>query len=176
MFSQVQLATTTQKISNPYTRSFRVVEGTLPQAIARPAWGVDPGVNFGVTLLDGRQAFVFSGSLLKEDEPGCYGRMAYSFLDALLDKYFRDGASLVVEGASYGDQFGQVLLSEVRTGFYLAAVHHPGVDSVEITPPKTVRKKVFGDGKIKAPDEWPLLNRNAADSLAIALYAAQVAE
>jgi hypothetical protein len=169
----VKLDQKSQKISDPLTRTLRVTHGLLPQAASHPAWGVDPGVNFGLTVIENEKVYVFHGSLIQDDKPGRYGLLAYQFLRNMMSKFYHRKAALVIEGASYGDQYGQVGLAVVRTGFYLAAAldHHTFAD-VQIKPPKTIRKAVFGDGTIKAPDEWPTLNRNAADSLAIALYAA----
>jgi hypothetical protein len=172
LYSQVQLATKPQKISNPFTRSFKVVHGTLPQAIARPAWGIDPGVNFGLTVIEQEKIWVFYGALMQDDKPGRYGLIAYSFLRLLMSQFHHTGAMMVIEGAAYGAPFRQVELSEIRTGFYLAAATSSGtVQDVEIKPPATIRKGVTGDGKAQAMNEWPLLNHNAADSLFMALYA-----
>ena len=187
IYSQVQLATAKpQKISNPFTRSLRVIHGTIPQAIPHPAWGIDPGVNFGLTVIEGDKVFVMHGSLIQDDTPGRYGLIAYKFLQIMIGAYSHWGALLVIEGAAYGMPFRQVELSELRTGFYLAASTYrvaPGDDTVRsmfsdviIKPPAAIRKAVFGNGKTQAGDEWPTLNHNAADSLSMALYAAQYQE
>lgn len=180
IYSQVQLAKQSQKIDNPFVRSLRVVHGTLPQAIPSPAWGIDPGVNFGLTVIEGEKVWVFHGSLMQDDKPGRYGLIAYKFLKEIIKSFGikargADGL-MVIEGAAYGALFRQVELSEIRTGFYLAAALSGAFTDVEIKPPATIRKTVFGNGKTQAMDEWPLLNHNAADSLAMALYAAQYTE
>jgi hypothetical protein len=175
MYKSLRLTTQAQKISNPFTRSLRVVHGVLPQALPFPAWGLDPGVNFGLTVIEGEKVFVFHGSLVQENKPGCYGLVAYRFLENVISRAvdgLRD-ARLVIEGAAYGAPFRQVELSEIRAGFFLAASLSSHFSGVQISPPATIRKEVFGNGKTQAGDEWPTLNHNAADSLAMALYAAQ---
>jgi len=174
-YSQVQLATKPQKISNPFTRSLRVVHGTIPQALSSPAWGIDPGVNFGLTIIEDNKVLVFNGSLMQDAKPGRYGLIANRFLASIIKQFDHLGAFLVIEGAAYGAPFRQVELSEIRAGFYLAAALFPFVfASVEIKPPASIRKAVFNDGKVQAGDEWPLLNHNGADSLSMALFAAQM--
>jgi hypothetical protein len=174
MYQTVKLAKKSVKISNPFTRSLRVVHGTIPQALPFPAWGLDPGVNFGLTVIEGDKVFVFNGSLNQDEQPGRRGLIAYRFIQMMTQSLNYIGAKMVIEGASYGDRFGQVLLSELRTGFYLGVTTPPVLmPQVEIKAPKSIRKAVFGDGTIRAPDEFPTLNRNAADSLAMAIYAAQ---
>lgn len=43
----------------------------------------------------------------------------------------------------------------------------PEVVKVTIVPPMTCRKVVFDNGKTQAGEYWPLLDHNAADSLAL---------
>jgi hypothetical protein len=175
MYRQVQLTTKPTKISNPFTRTLKVVHGTLPQAVSHSAWGIDPGVNFGLTVIEDQKIWVFHGALIQDDKPGHYGLMAFKFLRSIMETFTHWTARLVIEGAAYGAPFRQVELSEIRTGFYIAASLAPTVfNSVVIKPPATVRKGVFDNGKTQAGDEWPLLNHNAADSLAMALYAAKL--
>lgn len=177
MYQTVKLTTKATKISNPFTRTLRVVHGTIPQALPFPAWGLDPGVNFGLTVIEENRVFVFHGSLNQDEKPGRRGLIAYSFLQNISKSLNYIGARMVIEGASYGDQFGQVLLSEVRTGFYLGATTPPVImPHVEIKAPKAIRKAVTGSGDIRAKDEFPTLNINAADSLFMALYAAQLGD
>lgn len=172
LYNQVQLVVKPQKVANPFTRSLKVVYGKLPQAVARPAWGIDPGVNFGLTVIEGYKIYVFYGALMQDDKPGRYGLIAFKFLQSIMETFNLWSARMVIEGAAYGATFRQVELSEIRTGFYLAAALSPGFSDVIIKPPKTIRKAVFNNGTIHAADEFPLLNHNAADSLAVALFAA----
>lgn len=180
MYQTVKLTKKSTKISNPFTRSLRVVHGTIPTPVPYPSYGVDPGVNFGLTVIECDRVWVFNGILNQDEKPGRRGLIAYQFLNTMIPRFFTPSityrlgtALMVIEGASYGDQYGQALLEEIRQSFYIAASLYAGFSDVIISPPKTIRKGVFGDGTIRAPDEFPTLNRNAADSLAMALFAAQ---
>jgi hypothetical protein len=174
LYQQVTLTNKPQKISNLYARQLKVIHGTIPHAIPSPAWGIDPGVNFGLTVIEQDHVYVFHGALSKESIPGCYGLVAYNFLQEIAKSLNYIGAKLVIEGAAYGAPFRQVELSEIRTGFYLASSTAPLYMQTHIVPPATIRKEVFGNGKTQAMNEWPTLNHNAADALAMALYAAQL--
>jgi hypothetical protein len=181
MYQTVTLSTKPQKISNPFVRSLKVIHGTIPQAVAHPSWGIDPGVNFGLTVIKENKVWVFHGSLISDPTPGRQGLIAYKFLETIIRQFYHTNALLVIEGAAYGAPFRQVELSEIRTAFYLAAsltqpipVSAPFFSDVVIKPPATIRKEVFGSGKTQAGDEFPLLNHNAADALSMALYAAQM--
>lgn len=174
---QIALDQKAQKISNSFTRSLWVTHGTIPQVLPSPAWGIDPGVNFGLTVIEEDKVWVFNGALIQNDKPGRYGLIAYKFLSNVIGAYSHRNAVMVIEGAAYGAPFRQVELSELRAGFYLAAATASyRFADVVIKPPATIRKRVFGNGKIQAMDEWPLLNHNAADSLSMALFAAQYTE
>jgi hypothetical protein len=175
MYQTVKLNTKPQKISNPFVRSLQVIHGTIPQAVAHPSWGIDPGVNFGLTVIEENKLWVFHGSLISDPTPGRQGLIAFKFLSDMLGAFSHHGARMAIEGAAYGAPFRQVELSEIRTAFYLVgAIFHPFFGNVIIKPPATIRKKVFGNGKTQAGDEWPTLNHNAADALSMALYAAQM--
>lgn len=175
MYQQVKISPQKSKISNPFVRSLVVQHGLLPQAIPTPAWGIDPGVDFGLTYIEKDKVYVFHGSLISDPTPGRQGLITFRFLQDFFASlpWPRIIGKMVIEGAAYGAPFRQVELSEIRTGFYLAATLSGVFDHITITPPKTIRKAVFGDGRVQAGDEYPTLNHNAADSLAMALYAAQ---
>jgi len=59
----------------------------------------------------------------------------------------------VIEGASFLDKFRQVELAEARaTILWWIEAYEMGV--THIVPPVSIRKRVFGDVKIKATDFW----------------------
>jgi hypothetical protein len=179
MHKTIKLEQKAQKISNPFTRALHVTHGTIPRKLPIPAFGIDPGVNFGMTVIAKNKVWVFHGSLTQTGIPGKYGETAYAFLNSIMgaiEEYPEWPALMVIEGASYGDRFGQVLLSEVRQSFYLAAAHSKLFANIVIQSPKKIRKQVFGDGNKRGPQVWPKLNKNGADSLVMALFAAQYTE
>ncbi len=173
-YRQIKMSKQTKKISNLFTRSLTLTLGTVPQAVPIPAWGIDPGVHFGLTVIEGLKVFMFHGSLVSDPTPGRQGLIAYKFMQSIIGRFLTPTdviPTVVIEGAAYGMPFRQVELSEIRTAFYLAAVIW-GYEAT-IKPPTTIRKSVFGNGKTQAGDEWPLINHNAADSLSMAIYASQ---
>jgi hypothetical protein len=154
---------------------FHVINGTLPSNLNH-AVGVDPGVNFGLTIIHGSHIRVIYGKFPSERLKGWHGINVYKWMLTLfgsmetrrvLAPYQRVPA--IVEGAAYHSQFGQVGLEEVRFAFFLA-LHILGFEA-EIVPPATIRKNAFNDGKMQAGDVWPWMNHNGADSLGCALCA-----
>ena len=139
--------------------------------------GIDPGRHFGITIIQSDRVDVVWGTFPSASHEE-YGRMAYDVLPFVflvlegdIPKWdiFMKQAFCYVEGAAYHDTYGQVGLAEVRFGFYLG-MEHLGIRCKYIAP-MSARKVAFGSAKIKAPDLWPVLNKNAADSVGIAMAA-----
>lgn len=151
----------------------KMVEGKLI-GNTKVAVGIDPGLNFGMTIIEGESVCVFWGKLPAHKETGLRGIEAYNYvkLGRLWD--IKGPGRAVVEGAAYNKAHGQVGLEEVRFGFFLA-LHHLGFD-VHILPPATARKMAFGSGKAMAYDIYPTVNHNGADSLGLALAALELYE
>jgi hypothetical protein len=160
-----------QTVKNKWCRGLRWTRGTLFGAEGYGV-GIDPGVNFGLTILQGNFLDVYHGTLKREEKPGMYGWDAFMFLKELLDGLQGEitASPCVIEGAAYHKMFGQVGLAEVRTSFFLQAILHPAITSVEIVPPATIRKKVFDNHLQQASEIWISLNHNGADSVSMALY------
>ena len=133
--------------------------------------GIDPGVNFGITIANEELVTLIWGRLPKEKEPGLYGVHAYDYTEEILYPFYKEGLGevAVVEGAAYNKYHGQVNLEEVRFGFYLS-LRHMGFN-VKIMPPAHVRKLATGSGRSEAWIEYPTLNHNAADSIYCAIAA-----
>ena len=133
--------------------------------------GVDPGRNYGFTIIEpSGMTHVLNGKLTKQEPDEAYTLYIIRFVARLLiiqDRWDFTPAISVIEGAAYDKTFGQVGLEAVRCGFYTGLWMENG--RTEIAPPSTVRKHVLGNGMIQASDLW-LINHNAADSVAIALY------
>lgn len=132
--------------------------------------GIDPGVNFGITLLNDMYVGVYHGSLKRETEPGRYGWRAFHLLKELA--LYNERIICIIEGAAYHKLNGQVGLAEIRQGFYISAMLLGY--KTKIIPPASVRKHVFGNHLQQAMDIWPQLNHNAADSLSMALCGAML--
>jgi hypothetical protein len=129
--------------------------------------GVDPGVNFGITLIKGEVLFIFNGKLKTQREQRIeYSLLAYDLLHELIKEYEMQNAHFILEGAAFNKKYGQVNLAEVRTGYYLAMRYF---GTVVVPAPMSWRKITLGSGTAFEGDIWPRLNGNAAASLGIAL-------
>ena len=130
--------------------------------------GVDPGRNYGICTLTGREAWVQSGTFAKEPAQWKYGVAAYEY--TIEPRNYHGQGPAVIEGAAYGKIKGQPDLAHTRMGFVLglrAAGH-----TVDIRPPATIRANALGKGSTSGLEVWPNLNHNAADAVACALFAA----
>lgn len=77
---------------------------------------------------------------------------------------------MVIEGAAFGENYRQVELAEIRASTVLWA-RRLGID-IRIVAPATIRKCVFGSGKIRAHEIWQLPDApDAVAALSCAYYA-----
>lgn len=155
-----------------YLPGVQLLEGSL-RGNTGLSVGIDPGVNFGLTIINMEYVQVMYGKLPTDKRPGYRGIAAYEFIRSSVLKDFKPAPGVekfkaVVEGAAYSAQHGQVVLEEVRFGFFLA-LHHIGFDTI-IIPPATIRKAVLGNGRASVAECYPTMNHNAADSIGIAMY------
>lgn len=164
--------------SKPQRNKFQLLDGSIIKYseceldgqhldfIKKPfnVMGIDPGKNFGIALVGDGGVSVMNGVLDDSIKP--LREVAMHFIFEVMHPQLIDLA--VIEGASYGDRFGQVKLAEIRCGFALGCSELK--IPVLITAPKTPRKAVFGSGNIGAWDVWINLNHNAADALCLAMY------
>jgi hypothetical protein len=141
----------------------------LPIEVNKVCVGIDPGSNLGITYISDLEVSVYNGQM----PPGTsveHGVRAYELSKEFCEfNCLTSGDVSVVEGASFGSQYGQVGLAEIRFGFYLGLLHS-GL-TVSIVPPTSIRKVVFNNGKLKADEVWPCLNPNAAAGLSMGIYA-----
>lgn len=145
------------------------VVGNLGVPTTGSIFAVDPGVNFGITIITpDSKVNILWGTLDKHPSHAEHGLMAENLIIQLVKRYKAEKAKFVLEGAAFNKAFGQVGLAEVRQGFY--AGMRKFTEEFSVVPPMTARKVVFGNGRTQAGDIWPLLNHNAADSLGLAYY------
>lgn len=128
--------------------------------------GIDPGKNFGMAIISKDTCAIMNGVLT--DTKYNLREVAFWLANYWVNVTNPIFNVAVIEGASYGDRFGQVKLAEIRCGFSLGISENK--IPVNIIAPKTPRKDVFGDGNTGAWDVWINLNHNAADALCLALY------
>lgn len=131
------------------------------------AIGIDPGRNWGCGILWDGVLYSYWGTFPKCDEAIGYHYTAERFITEWLPVDIPIKVA-IVEGASYNDKYGQVMLEDVRTGFH-RGLTELGFD-ISFVAPQSARKQVFGNGRTKAGDVWLQLNHNGADGSALALY------
>jgi len=130
--------------------------------------GVDPGVNFGITIIKDDVIYIYNGKLKTQKERRIeYAILAHDLIHDLVHEHGGRPTILSLEGAAYNKTYGQVPLAEVRTGYYMALRSY---GEVEMPPPMSWRKVSLGSGTAFEGDIWPTLNGNAAASLGVALY------
>ena len=129
--------------------------------------GIDPGRNFGIAALLGREAWVMVGELPKEEEQWLYGVSAYDLMSA--SHSILEVDKVVVEGGFDGVP-GAVNLGYMRMGFVLGC-YYMGKE-VSIVAPTKIRKAVLGSGKKQGAEVVSGLPDHGSDALIAALYAA----
>lgn len=133
--------------------------------------GVDPGLNMGLAFLDGEDvAHTLSLRINREDFPTADLLQFISRVPVLVEGRVPKNMPVVVEGPAYGARYGQPLLGAVR-GTLLVSFKNAGYDVVVEMAPKTIRKRVFGDGTIQPKKVWNLrgFSKDAADALSMAI-------
>lgn len=130
-------------------------------------FGIDPGRNFGMACYYPNGVVVaYSGTLPESKD---YSKEVRYFLAEWPYK-FGDGQAAVVEGASYNDNYGQVMLEGIRKTFEIV-LEGWGMD-VRRVAPSAARKFVFGNGRVIGKTVWKRrLNGNAADAAVLAMMA-----
>jgi len=138
--------------------------------------GIDPGtVNFGLAVI---HQYMFPHAQLFQikmerisDAVDRIRNIQYILSDCVNTFSYKPLG--VIEGASFGG-YRQVELAEIRASAVLWCLKH-GID-VSIVPPKTIRKKVFDNGKRLAHEEWTDLEpyKDAAAALSCAYACAKI--
>lgn len=142
--------------------------------------GVDPGtVNLGLAIINGYltnpQGELFQIKIERDKNPVLRVETAWVLMTEIIGNtlpYYSGAMKAVVEGAAYmASRYRQVELAEIRASIVLWLVAHRF--KVEIVPPNTLRKAVFGSAKILPHEAWKDLNlpKDAAQALACAYYA-----
>lgn len=147
--------------------------GVLPFYVSNPVVGIDPGRNFGLTLIYEDKAYIHYGKLHKQKPQWKYGFLAEDYAESWLKNNLPH--FVVIEGPAFraaggGKMYGEANLGHIRMGF-ASAFHTKGIETIFI-PPASSRKKVMGSAKVKGADVWVMLDHNAAESLLLAIYGA----
>lgn len=142
-----------------------------PYKNANPAIGVDPGSrNLGICIIHPTVETLIAYRVQVDKINDAVQRMAnlQRITAEIIERYEIARASAIIEGASYWMKYGQVELAEAR-GAIALMLYGMGI-GVAIVPPRTIRKKVFGNGKIINP--WNIQDDVAA-SMGCAYYLAR---
>jgi Holliday junction resolvasome RuvABC endonuclease subunit len=135
--------------------------------------GFDPGTtNLGIAVIEpevNSHATLFQIKLVRrKDAIERMRGIQYLMWDCINWLSYKYKA--VIEGASFGNPYRQVELAEVRATIALWCLDR---GESMIIPPNTIRKAVFGNGKIKAHEVWENLPPDAAAALSCAYYAVE---
>jgi len=130
--------------------------------------GIDPGSrHWGLSILTPQQeCLLFELEFVRGKDTNTRLYQLHQWLKGF--NYLQSqehSLKVVVEGASYADRYRQVELQDIRAGAVF------WYSKTEIVPPNTIRKIVFGSGKIKNPWKEIGIPDNAAAALACGLYA-----
>ena len=129
--------------------------------------GVDPGtVHLGICVLWETQVTLYQVTITRNDDPIQRIQDAQKVMTDCVHAY-PYLATVCIEGASFGDKYRQVELAEQRASIALWGLHRNF--EVKIVPPNTIRKKVFGNAKVKAHEVWDNLPQDCAAALSCAL-------
>jgi hypothetical protein len=134
----------------------------------KDAIGIDPGRRWGMSFLQSGFLTTYWGTLPQMSSPD-YHNWICCWLNGWFSPVWLADIT-VIEGAAYGALYSREMLEDVRLGFYDGMKEL--VNDVSYVPPLTIRKMVFGSAKIKGNQTWLDINENAADSVAMCLYAA----
>lgn len=133
--------------------------------------GVDPGTaHLGVAVYDDQANMFFVWEIHLERETTMERRMLV--MEEIMKYAMPPGADfLVIEGAGYmSSSYRQAELEDVRCASVLyKRLCNPKM-KIDVVPPNSIRKVVFGSAKIKNPWKDVGLPDNAAAALGCALY------
>ena len=133
----------------------------------RTKFGIDPGtVHMGLAILYSNYIRLYKIKMVRA-EKALDRMLEVQRILTLCITWFGKNPFVIIEGAAFmKSNYRQVELAEIRAS--MALWFHRHNVSVEIVPPNTIRKQVFGHGRTKNP--WDNLDDNLAASLGCAYY------
>ena len=131
------------------------VEPPLPDNTSdHTRFGVDPGTTkFGLAYLWRNVCHIYQVSIRRNPDPVVRILLTQEIMSECL-KMFDYAPIMIIEGSSYGKNYRQTELAEVRASAVLWAISK-GI-TPKIIPPLSIRKQVFGNAKLRAEVEWEL--------------------
>lgn len=132
------------------------IELPTPIVLGNMTAGFDPGsthMGFAWNIEGLQQAYVMQIDKHRTMNPIERMKEVYGIFSEMITHAHQWDVNLTIEGASFSDKYRQVELAEIRATVAWWAMHN-GVREVQIVPPLTIRKAVFGNAKLKAHDVW----------------------
>ena len=128
--------------------------------------GIDPGSrHMGISIIEKEMTTSIEVLVNPSDDP--IERMEM-IRRVIVDNVPRTHGFALVEGSSHGEVYGQTQLAEARASAMMALKVKGYL--IQVMPPSSIRKKVFGNGKTRGEDYWKKqIAPNAASSLVCAL-------
>ena len=140
----------------------------FPISVSQNVFGYDPGtVHSGVATIWRNVIHIYEITQVRSPNPVERILIVQTIFSECC-KMFDFAPIMIIEGSSFGSNYRNTELGEVRASAVLWAVSH-GVKP-KIVPPLTIRKTVFGSAKIKAEATWEDIPPNAASALACAYF------
>lgn len=168
-----------QQTINPRVKQIRSWTIEAPHPGLYDAFGFDPGTtNLGIAYQCGSWADLFQITIERSKDPiermDDVGFLLWYLCVPNIEKKSR--VQVVIEGAGYeSSRYRQVELAEVRTTIALW-FRTRKAKSILLPAPNTLRKVVFGSGKIKAHEYWDNseIPNDALTALSCLCYAYQL--
>jgi len=136
--------------------------------------GIDPGTtNMGIAIIEGYldnpYAILYQIKLERSSDPVERIKIAQEVMTQCVFWYHSPMVA-TIEGAAFSSHYRQAELAEIRASIALWCVQK-GFPT-KIISPMTIRKKVFGNGKLHPDEVWTDLEKtpDAAQALACAYF------
>ena len=131
--------------------------------------GVDPGVNYGITVVTNLGMEVIWGKLPKLSSFIGLESAELARDVSKIYKFNRFTPHVYIEGPAFRASYGQTKLEQCRSGFIHGFKDHMPETNIKYIAPSSVRKVAFGNGNKSAKNLWFMINENASDSIGIGL-------
>ena len=131
--------------------------------------GVDPGVNYGITVVTNLGMEVIWGKLPRVSHFVGLEAAELARHVSTIYKFKNFEPHVYIEGPAFRSNYGQTKLEQCRSGFIHGFKDFMSEVNIKYIAPSSARKIAFGNGNKSAKDLWLMLNENASDSIGIGL-------
>lgn len=154
----MELGTKTLQVLNPQIKRMTLwkIDPLKYFNTDKAYFGFDPGTtNLGIAFRTGYMINLIQVEI-QRDKNAVIRMDNLGFVLSYLRVHMEElpaNTSVVIEGASFGDNFRQAELAECRATITCWMKGHR-ISDIHIVPPATIRKAVFGLGRTKAHQFW----------------------